>query len=99
MGCTGIEFKVELSKEMGLLVFFIVRPSFTNVILVLTFLSYASFVSSKVFNYLSNLKSFTEPSNVNSLEDVDCTDSDETLWKLINAKILYKSGTEYFGKY
>ena len=38
------------------------------------------------------MKSYTEPSNVNSLEDVDCTDSDETLWKLINAKILYKSG-------
>ena len=46
----------------------------------------------KVFNYLHNMKTYTELSNVNSIEDVDCVDSDETSWKLINAKILYKSG-------
>ena len=46
----------------------------------------------KVFNYLHNMKTYTELSNVNSLEDVDCIDSDETSWKLLNAKILYKSG-------
>ena len=38
------------------------------------------------------MKTYTELSNVNSLDDVDCIDSDETQWKLINAKILYKSG-------
>jgi hypothetical protein len=38
------------------------------------------------------MKTYTELSNVNSLEDVDCIDSDETSWKLLNAKILYKSG-------
>jgi hypothetical protein len=38
------------------------------------------------------MRTYTELSNVNSLEDVDCIDSDETSWKLINAKILYKSG-------
>ena len=47
----------------------------------------------KVFRYLNNMDSYTEPSNVNSLEDVDCTDADETLWKLLNAKILFKNGT------
>ena len=48
----------------------------------------------QVFKYLNMMDSYTEPSNVNSLEDVDCTDADETLWKLINAKILYKNGKE-----
>ncbi len=38
------------------------------------------------------MKTYTELSNVNSLDDVDCVDSDETSWKLISAKILYKSG-------
>lgn len=41
------------------------------------------------------MKSYTELSNVNSVQDVDCIDYDETSWKLINAKILYKSGMMY----
>ncbi|CAB4003098.1 Hypothetical predicted protein, partial [Paramuricea clavata] len=64
---------------------------FTPFLQIMTSLAKDKTSSENVFNYLHNMKTFTELSNVNSLEDVDCIDSDETSWKLLNAKILYKS--------
>ncbi|XP_028393540.1 nucleoporin NUP188 homolog isoform X2 [Dendronephthya gigantea] len=90
----GKFWKSELESGMAMLLKSAKRNfpyRFTPFTQIMTSLAKDKTSSENVFNFLRNMKTYTELSKVNSLDDVDCIDSDETSWKLLNAKILYKS--------